>query len=409
MSSPWYRPPPILARAGAPVDARRHFHASARRLLAGETLWIRDHYRTGIRVIEALVSALRPPLHTADHADKQRYREAYRDHAFRLLTPIQGGRIALPGAPSIGFLDELYPELDAFWLPFPEVRSLSHAWHQYEAGVHFAVLGHRLHPFYGTYLPKRADHLELFATWLSGWKGPRRTAIDVGTGSGVLALLLAKAGVPHVFATDLSPNACESVRRELVRRRRPLPIEVVEADLFAETPSSADLIVFNPPWTRGPVQNLLDRALHYDDDGLFLRFFDQAAARLTPEGRVVLVFSNVTQLVQPDAPHPILAELGRGRFELVNKLTRRIKPPADGPHRAPTNQGAGGGVGARPHLVHGDLSDLCTGPHARCGRAERRVRIRLAARRHLREAPSSRWDSRPGRHGRRLRWDAARQ
>jgi len=37
------------------------------------------------------------------------------------------------------------------------------------------------------------------------------------------------------------------------------------------------------------------------------------------------LFSNVIQLVQPDVPHPILSELDRGRFRLVQKLQRKVK------------------------------------------------------------------------------------
>ena len=324
-----YRPPPLPDRAGEPVDRRSRPDEVARQLIAGQTRWVRDDYRTGVRVIEAVVSALRPPLDTADHHAKQRYREAYRDCAFRLLAPIASGRVALAGAPEIGFLGELYPELDAFWLPFPEVRDLGHAWRLYETGVPMPVLGHPLHPFYGTYLPKRTTHLELFATWLSGWQGARGTAMDVGSGSGVLALMLARAGFERVIATDVSPNACESVRRE-IRRRGASAIQVLEADLLGEGEEPVDLVVFNPPWTPGPVDNLLDRALHYDE-GLFQRFFDQAHARVAANGRVVVVFSNIMRLVRPDLPHPIDAELERGRFELVNEMIRRIKPAPRAP------------------------------------------------------------------------------
>ena len=325
MSTPLHRPAPLTARAGAPIDRRTHYRAAARRLLAGETLWVRDRYRTGVGVLQALVRELRPPPDTADHAAKQRYRDAYRDHAWRLLVPVEGGRVALPGAPENGFLGELYPDLDTFWLPLAEVRDLGHAWHRYSQGVHLPVLGHRLHPFYGTYLPKRTVHLELFATWLSGWKGEKGRAFDVGTGSGVLALMLAKAGFGEVVATDLNPNACESVTRELARRPEPPPITVREGDLLDGVDGDADLIVFNPPWTRGPVDTLLERALSYDE-ALFRRFFDQAHARLRPGGRVVLLFSNVLRLVQPDEPHPFDTELARGRFELVKTQTRRVRP-----------------------------------------------------------------------------------
>jgi hypothetical protein len=37
-----------------------------------------------------------------------------------------------------------------------------------------------------------------------------------------------------------------------------------------------------------------------------------------------MVFSNVISLVQPDVPHPILAELERGRFTLVQKMQRKV-------------------------------------------------------------------------------------
>jgi len=328
-----YRPPPIPNRSGSPIDRRTHFQKAARRLQAGDTLWVKDHYRTGVGVIEALVAALRPPDDAADFPAKQRYRLDYRDHAWRLLAPIENGRIALHGAPEIGFLEELYPDHQSFWLPWPEVRHLANAWHHYNVGVYMPVLGYRLHPFYGAYLPKRTTHLELFATWLSGWKGSRGVAIDVGTGSGVIALMLARAGFSQVIATDINPNACESVRREIARRPDPPSIDVWQADLLGDEPVSADLIVFNPPWTQGPVDNLLDRALHYDDD-LFQRFFDQAHRCLAPGGRVVVVFSNVIRLVQPDVPHPIDAELERGRFELVTKNVRRIKPAPGGPKPA---------------------------------------------------------------------------
>ena len=142
--------------------------------------------------------------------------------------------------------------------------------------------------------------------------------------------MLARKGFTRVRATDINPNAIESVRRELLRHPAPLELEV--GDLLGQGTELADLIVFNPPWTQGPVEDLLDRALTFDDD-LFERFFDQALVRLEPQGRVVLVFSNVIRMVQPDVPHPIEAELERGRFRLVEKLQRKVKPQRTGKGR----------------------------------------------------------------------------
>jgi SAM-dependent methyltransferase len=326
---PLYRPSPLPEPKDAALSRRAKPARSAARLRQGETLHVDGDFRRGQDVIAALVTSLDAPPVGAKQAVKQAYREAYRETAWRLLAPVAGGRVRLSGAPEIGFLAELYPELESFWLPFPEVSDLANAWKRYRTGVPMPVLGHSLHPFYGTYLPRRTLHLELFATWLSGWAGPRDHAVDVGTGSGVLALMLARAGFAHVRATDTNPNACESVRREIARRPEPPRITVQETDLLGDDATPVDLIVFNPPWTPGPVDNLLDQALHYNDD-VFERFFTQADTCLTPEGRIVFVFSNMIRLGKSGVRHPLDAELTRGRFHLVDTLTRRVKPTPSG-------------------------------------------------------------------------------
>ncbi len=225
-------------------------------------------------------------------------------------------------------IQELYPELRRFCLPFVQVQELHGAWGRHVEGTHLAVLGHKVHPWFGTYAPTRTTHLELFGTWLSQYQGSRGRALDVGTGCGVLALMLCKAGFEHVVATDDNPNAIESLRRDL-QKIGPRPLDLQVTDLLGEDTTPSDLIVFNPPWLMGDVDNLLDRALFYEDPSLFERFFDQASRRLAPGGRVVIVFSNLITLVQPDVPHPLETELNRERFRLVQKLHRKVKGSTD--------------------------------------------------------------------------------
>jgi hypothetical protein len=268
---------------------------------------------------------LPPPAEDASYEDRQAFQRTHRAAALRLLAPIANHRLALAGARPIGFLEELYPGLSKFVLPFLVVQELHGAWGRYHGGTHLAVLGHRIHPFFGTYVPTRTVHLELFATWLSQYQGPRTRAVDVGTGCGVLALMLAKAGFERVLATDNNPNAIESVERELKRLESAPPIALMCGDLFGKDTTPADLIVFNPPWVQGEVGDLLDQALLFEDD-LLPRFFEQATSRLTESGRIVLLFSNLIGLVQPDIPHPILTELDQGRLRLVQKLHRKVKP-----------------------------------------------------------------------------------
>jgi SAM-dependent methyltransferase len=318
------RPEPILSHSAQPVDQDHSPDQAAQRLRDGEVLIVTDHFSTGAEILSRLHTLLGPLPEQARYMEKKEFKRTFRQAALRLIAPIEDHRLALVDARPIGFLAQLYPEHPGFFLPFLVIQELHGAWLWFEEGTHLAVLGHRIHPYFGTYVPNRTTHLELFGTWLSQYTGPRTQAVDVGTGSGVLALMLAWGGFERVLATDNNPNAIESVERQLARSKPRPPVELDLCDLLGSDPTPNDLIVFNPPWMQGEVDDLLDQALYFEP-GLFERFFDQALEKLAPDGRVVLVFSNVIQLVQPNVPHPILSELDRARFRLVSKLQRKVK------------------------------------------------------------------------------------
>ncbi len=319
-----HRPTPIRTHDASPVDHSTSPQVAAQRLLAGEKLLVTDHYGTGVAILEALAAQIGRPAGTAGFEERQAFERRFRTAALRLLAPIRDHWLALKDAGAMDFLVELYPEMKQFFLPLIEVQELHGAWLRYRDGVKLAVLGHALHPFYGTYAPRRTEHLELFATWLSQYDGAKGQAIDVGTGCGVLAFLLAKK-FDRVLATDSNPNAIESVERELKRLDPPPRIDLFCGDLLGDDPTPADLVVFNPPWTQGTPVSLLDEALLFEDATLFERFFAQARERLAADGRIVVVFSNILTLVQPDVPHPIEAELERGHLKLVQKMRRKVK------------------------------------------------------------------------------------
>ena len=323
-----HRPTPLLHSDAEPIDGDTAPQTAAHRLKDGASLLITDHYRTGVNVLAALGAVLGRPAAAASFAERSDFNRRFQVASQGLLVPIDGHQVQLIDAGPPGFLPELYPEGSRFMLPLVEVQALHGAWLRYQEGTLLAVLGHRVHAFYGTYAPTRTSHLELFATWLSQYEGARTRVVDVGTGCGVLALMLAKVGFSRVVATDNNPNAIESVRRQLVRMSEPPTIELICTDLLGEDTTPSELIVFNPPWIRGDVDDLLDQALYFEE-GLFERFFEQASERLIKGGRLVLLFSNVIGLLQPDEPHPIETELQRGRFQLVTKLSRKVKPTPD--------------------------------------------------------------------------------
>jgi release factor glutamine methyltransferase len=73
--------------------------------------------------------------------------------------------------------------------------------------------------------------------------------VDVGTGSGCLAVALAHE-FPHaqVTATDVSDRALEIAERNAVRHRVEQRITFVRGDLLENVTRRADLIVSNPPY-----------------------------------------------------------------------------------------------------------------------------------------------------------------
>ena len=74
--------------------------------------------------------------------------------------------------------------------------------------------------------------------------------VDLGTGSGAIALALAKElPTAQIHATDISPEALEVARANAARHNLTSRIEFHQADLLGGfPPSSFDFIVSNPPY-----------------------------------------------------------------------------------------------------------------------------------------------------------------
>jgi ribosomal protein L11 methyltransferase len=72
-----------------------------------------------------------------------------------------------------------------------------------------------------------------------------RRAIDVGTGSGVLAIAAAKLGAASVIAFDEDPEALRNARENVIRNAVATLVEVREADLASFEAESAGLVVAN--------------------------------------------------------------------------------------------------------------------------------------------------------------------
>lgn len=164
----------------------------------------------------------------------------------------------------------------------------AHEWRK--KGVPVAAVGGRIHPHYGVFSPVRGEYVDLVA------KAPLPPAcdlaFDIGTGSGVLAAVLARRGL-NVVATDMAPRALACATENVEKLGLTVKVRIVEADLFPE--GRAPLVVCNPPWLPGQPTSPVEYAV-YDPDSRMLRgFLDGLAAHLAPGGEGWLIMSDLAE------------------------------------------------------------------------------------------------------------------
>ncbi|MFD9481760.1 HemK2/MTQ2 family protein methyltransferase [Streptomyces nojiriensis] len=127
--------------------------------------------------------------------------------------------------------------------------------------------------------------------------GPETEMLEIGTGTGVLALLGASRGA-RVTAVDVSWRAVATARLNALRRR--LPLRVAHGDFASRTAGrSFDLIIANPPYVPAPAKRLPsrgpERAWDAGPDGRAIidRICESATTRLRPGGILLMVHSGM--------------------------------------------------------------------------------------------------------------------
>lgn len=299
-------------------------------LQQGKMVLINEFYSDGLSLLEELHKHLRRKLPHKSFKEQQKYRSEYFRLSNLVVLEIVDQKLVTKKSPSIGWLEKFYSENNHFFLTFPQIQGLNSAWQWYQNGVSIPVLRNKIHPYYGTYFPTRTEHLILFDNWLKRYQGPKKAAIDIGVGCGVLSLQMVQHGFQKVYATDVNPNAIVGLKESMGTTKLSRKIELDHGNLFGKWEKQTELIVFNPPWLPKPHElNHMDKAIYYNET-LFPDFFAAAKKRLLPEGKLVLVFSNLAQITKVTTKHPIETELAEGnRFQLEKCYKKSVSAASD--------------------------------------------------------------------------------
>jgi Methylase of polypeptide chain release factors len=192
----------------------------------------------------------------------------------------------------------------------------AHEWRK--KGVPVPALGERIHPHYGVFSPVRGEYVDLVG------EAPlpsTELAFDVGTGTGVLAALLARRGVARVIATDRDPRALACARENVERLGLGERIEVVDADLFPA--GRAPLIVCNPPWLPGKVAAPIEGAIYDPDSRMLKGFLAGLAAHLAPGGEGWLILSDLAEHLGLRRRGEVLALIEAAGLRLIERRDTR--------------------------------------------------------------------------------------
>ena len=229
------------------------------------------------------------------------------------------------GGPSVASLRELMGVISAHeWRKKGvEIPALTSA----GAAVAKAAPNNRIYPHYGVFSPVRGEYVDLVAKAPlpkhSAKNRPAKiVAFDIGTGTGVLAAVLALREVDQVVATDQDERALACAKENIYKLRLPNPVKVMQADLFPE--GLASVIVCNPPWLPARPGSPLEGAVYDEGSRMLLGFIKGLAAHLAPGGEGWLILSDFAEHLGLRTRAELLAAIEAGGLKVLGKMD--VKP-----------------------------------------------------------------------------------
>ena len=152
----------------------------------------------------------------------------------------------------------------------------------------------RIHPHYGVFAPVRYEYIGLLE------KAPfpasvskQSLAFDIGTGTGVLAVVLAKRGIQKIVATDQDERAIECATENIEGLGIGKQVKLIQTNLFPE--GTAPLIICNPPWVPARPSSPIEYAVYDPESQMLKGFLAGLKDHLSPEGEGWLILSDLAE------------------------------------------------------------------------------------------------------------------
>jgi methylase of polypeptide subunit release factors len=243
-----------------------------------------------------------------------------------LLIPFNADHgIPLSRAPDVRLacLEAYGPGTEAYIASLRELQGLIGAFEWRKKGIALPALDARIHPHYGVFAPVRSEYVALVAeTPLPRLVVTQSVAFDIGTGTGILAAVLARRGIQRIVATDQDIRAIDCARENLTRLGLANQIELVQADLFPE--GQASLIVCNPPWIPARPSSPLEHAIFDPESRMLKGFLYGLSAHLAPGGEGWLILSDFAEYLGLRTRAELLAAIDAAGLKVLSKTD--VKP-----------------------------------------------------------------------------------
>lgn len=298
-------------------------------------LWVGD-YQNGRELLRAIARRLDRPPRVGQQVLPDTPSEIFASHRQR-----QGIRADLMGLLLIALTKDFVIELrrgqdvalacqevlgmisEPIVMPLKQLLAIVSAHEWRKKRVFIPALKEYITPHFGVFSPNRGEYLDL----IGQAKLPKKhdIAFDIGVGTGVVSILLAKRGIAKISATDLDPRALACAKENIDSLGLQDRIELILSNLFPQ--GSADLVVCNPPWLPAQPSSQIEHAI-YDPDSRFLKaFLQKLPEHLNQDGQAWLILSDLAEHLGLRQHQDLLDWISQSGLVVLNQLSTTAKHP----------------------------------------------------------------------------------